>query len=93
MHRHTPIKFDRSSESVQFNSGLLKASDLDLEKFLAKHQDTTLNFGSEFRPLASTRYWDATQTLDSFPTSSQKEWTTDSLRSCPRNNDRPKSKQ
>ena len=26
-------------------------SDLDLEKFLAKHQQTTLNFGSEFRPV------------------------------------------
>jgi hypothetical protein len=46
-----PIKFDLSDDSVKFNSELLKNSDLDLEKFLAKHQDTTLNFGSEFRPI------------------------------------------
>ena len=46
-----PIRFDLSDESVQFNSDLLSASNLDLEEFLAKHQDTTLNFGSEFRPI------------------------------------------
>jgi hypothetical protein len=46
-----PVKFDLSNESVQFNSDLLRASDLDLEQFLPKYQDTTLNFGSEFRPI------------------------------------------
>jgi hypothetical protein len=46
-----PIRFDLSEDSVKFNSDLLRESDLDLEKFLAKHQDTTLNFGSEFRPI------------------------------------------
>jgi hypothetical protein len=46
-----PIKFDLSDESVKFNSELLQNSDLDLEQFLMKHQDTTLNFGSEFRPI------------------------------------------
>jgi hypothetical protein len=47
-----PIRFDLSEDSVSFNSELLKESDLDLGKFLAQHQDTTLNFGSEFRPIA-----------------------------------------
>jgi hypothetical protein len=47
-----PIRFDLSDESVRFNSELLRESDLDLETFLAKHQNTTLNFGSEFRPIA-----------------------------------------
>ena len=46
-----PIRFDLSKESVEFNSELLTKSDLDLEKFLAKNQETTLNFGSEFRPI------------------------------------------
>jgi hypothetical protein len=46
-----PVRFDLSDESVKFNSELLKESNLDLEEFLAKHQQTTLNFGSEFRPI------------------------------------------
>jgi hypothetical protein len=46
-----PIRFDLSEDSVKFNSELLKESNLDVEEFLAKHQDTTLNFGSEFRPI------------------------------------------
>jgi hypothetical protein len=50
-----PIRFDLSDDSVKFNSELLKESDLDLEKFLAKHQQTTLNFGSEFRPIGDLR--------------------------------------
>ena len=40
-----------SEESVQHNSELLIDSDLDLEKFLAAHQATILNFGSKFRPI------------------------------------------
>ena len=47
-----PIRFDLSDESVRFNSDLLKANDMDLGQFLSKHQDTTLNFGSEFRPIS-----------------------------------------
>jgi hypothetical protein len=45
------IRFDLSDKSVKFNSELIMESDLDLEKFRAKHQKTTLNFGSEFRPV------------------------------------------
>jgi hypothetical protein len=37
-----PIRLDLSDESVQFNSELLKESDLDMEKFLTKHQDDRL---------------------------------------------------
>ena len=45
-----PVRFlDLSNESVKFNSELLNESNLDLEKFLPKHQQMTLNFGSEFR--------------------------------------------
>jgi hypothetical protein len=46
-----PMRFDLSEDSLKFNSELLKESNLDAEEFLAKHQDTTLNFGSEFRPI------------------------------------------
>jgi hypothetical protein len=46
-----PIRFDLSKDSVRFSSELLRESDLDLEKFLAQHQDTTLKFGSDFRPI------------------------------------------
>jgi hypothetical protein len=46
-----PVRFDLSEDSVRFNSELLRESDLDLGKFLAQHQDTTRNFGSEFRPI------------------------------------------
>jgi hypothetical protein len=46
-----PIRFDLSNNSVKFNSELMKESGLDLGKFLAQHQDTTLNFGSEFHPI------------------------------------------
>ena len=48
-----PVRFDLSNESVKFNSDLLKESDLDLKKFLAKNQQTTLNFGLEFRPIGN----------------------------------------
>ena len=50
-----PVRFDLSEESVKFNSDLLTESGLDLEEFLAQHQDTTLNFGSEFRPLGELK--------------------------------------
>jgi hypothetical protein len=46
-----PTRFDLSEYSVKFKSELLKESNLDAEEFLAKHQDTTLNFGSKFRPM------------------------------------------
>ena len=49
--RAPPIRFDLSDASVRHNSQLLKECDLDLGKFLAAHQDTTLRFGSEFRPI------------------------------------------
>jgi hypothetical protein len=50
-----PAWFDVSKEAVQHNSGLLEACDFDLTKFLASHQDSTLAFGSEFRPVEQLR--------------------------------------
>lgn len=49
-----PIWFDLS-EVIGFKSDLLLASNLDLEQFLAQHQGTTLNCGSEFRPIGELR--------------------------------------
>jgi hypothetical protein len=49
--RAPPVKFDLSEESVAHNSDLLKNSGLDMGSFLAANQDSTLNFGSEFRPI------------------------------------------
>jgi hypothetical protein len=46
-----PVKFDLSEESIQHNTELLKGCELDMQELLVKHQDTTLGFGSEFRPI------------------------------------------
>jgi hypothetical protein len=46
-----PVKFDLSEEAVRFNTELLKDSGLSLHTLLSQHQDSTLGFGSEFRPL------------------------------------------
>jgi hypothetical protein len=46
-----PTWFDASEEAARHNSGLLQACHYDITRFLAKHQDSTLAFGSEFRPL------------------------------------------
>jgi hypothetical protein len=46
-----PIHFEVSEEAVLHNSGLLEKCDFDLTTFLAKHQNSTLAFGSEFRPV------------------------------------------
>jgi hypothetical protein len=46
-----PTWFDVSEEAIQHNSGLLQACNYDITRFLAKHQDSTLAFGSEFCPV------------------------------------------
>jgi hypothetical protein len=46
-----PVRFDLSKEAIQHNTGLLADCNLDLHKLLSQHQDTTLGFGSEFRPV------------------------------------------
>ena len=50
-----PIRFDLSEESVKHNTDLLEDCGLDLETLLSKHQDTTLGFGSEFRPVGQLK--------------------------------------
>jgi hypothetical protein len=47
-----PFKFDRSRAARAFNTELLLDHDYDLSQILEKSQDTTLAYGSEFRPLA-----------------------------------------
>jgi hypothetical protein len=46
-----PVRFDLSEEAVLHNTELLRDCDFDMDKFLKSHQDTTLGFGSEFRPV------------------------------------------
>jgi hypothetical protein len=46
-----PAKFDTSPESLEHNSAMIASYDYDFERFLGAHQETTLGFGSEFRPL------------------------------------------
>jgi hypothetical protein len=46
-----PVSFDLSEEAVLHNTELLSDSNLSMESLLMKHQDTTLGFGSKFRPL------------------------------------------
>jgi hypothetical protein len=46
-----PVRFDVHQHDLQFNSELLRDYDYDFEKFLAEQSGSTLDFGSEFRPL------------------------------------------
>jgi hypothetical protein len=47
-----PVWFDVTNEAVQHNSGLFKDCNFDLARFLHENQNSTLAFGSEFRPVA-----------------------------------------
>jgi hypothetical protein len=47
-----PIWFDVTNQAIQHNSGLLKDCNFDLARFLHANQNSTLAFGSEFRPVA-----------------------------------------
>jgi hypothetical protein len=49
------IRFDTSEASLEFNSNLLGQYDYDFEKLLARNKGTTIDFGSEFRPIPSLR--------------------------------------
>jgi hypothetical protein len=49
--RPAPIVFKTSPEALQANDHLLKSYSYDLERLFADFQDTTLGYGSEFRPL------------------------------------------
>jgi hypothetical protein len=46
-----PVRFDLSKEAIQHNTELLMDCNLDMHQLLSQHQDTTLGFGSEFRPV------------------------------------------
>jgi hypothetical protein len=46
-----PVKFELTEAAVQHNTELLEAFDLNLAEFLSLQQETTLGFGSEFRPI------------------------------------------
>jgi hypothetical protein len=46
-----PVDFRMSHEAAAYNSALLETCQLDLERFLQNHHSTTLNYGSEFRPI------------------------------------------
>lgn len=46
-----PVMFELTEAAVQHNTELLEAFDLNSAEFLSLHQDTTLGFGSEFRPI------------------------------------------
>jgi hypothetical protein len=45
-----PTWFDVTEEAIQHNLGLLEVCNFDLKTFLAKNQNSTLAFGSEFCP-------------------------------------------
>jgi hypothetical protein len=49
------IRFDTSEGSLDFNTRLLERYEFDFEKLLAGSRGTTIDFGSEFRPLASLK--------------------------------------
>jgi hypothetical protein len=49
--KQAPIKFATSPEALQANDQLLRKHDYDVGKLLNAFQDTTLGYGSEFRPV------------------------------------------
>jgi hypothetical protein len=48
----TIVRFDVSSESLDFNSRLIDSYGNDFEAFLADQAGTTMSYGAEFRPLS-----------------------------------------
>jgi hypothetical protein len=46
------VHFDTNQADLLFNSKLLEHYDYDFERFLSSQSGSTLDFGSEFRPLA-----------------------------------------
>jgi hypothetical protein len=49
--KRAPVEFATSSEALQANDELLREYDYDLEKLINAFQETTLGYGSEFRPV------------------------------------------
>ena len=50
-----PIFFDTDKDSLNRNSELLASFSSDLGRLIETHRHTTLNYGSEFRPLNDMR--------------------------------------
>lgn len=50
-----PVRFSLDIESLWKNKDPLAEHDFDVAAFLCHHQDTTLQFGSEFRPIDQLR--------------------------------------
>jgi hypothetical protein len=48
--KRPPVNFHLSSKAAEQNGKLLEAYDFDLEKLINHQSDTTLGYGSEFRP-------------------------------------------
>jgi hypothetical protein len=46
-----PVHFELSEEAIRKNTELLRGCNLDMNQLLSQSQDTTLGFGSEFRPI------------------------------------------
>jgi hypothetical protein len=47
-----PVQFELSEEAIRRNTELLHSCNLDMHQLLSWFQDTTLGFGSKFRPIA-----------------------------------------
>jgi hypothetical protein len=50
-----PFQFDTSDSALRHNEALLRAAHFNLEALLSTHQNTTLGYGSEFRPVEQLR--------------------------------------
>jgi hypothetical protein len=53
--KRVPVAFDTSPAALKANDKLLQEHDFDLENLMKAFQDTTLGYGSEFRPLGQLR--------------------------------------
>jgi hypothetical protein len=47
-----PIKFSTDPEALKHNAKLLRDHHYSMDDLISKHQETTLAYGSEFRPIA-----------------------------------------
>jgi hypothetical protein len=50
-----PFRFNTSVDALCHNEGLLRTSNFSIEALLQNHQDSTLGYGSEFRPVEQLR--------------------------------------
>ena len=50
--QRAPFQFESTMEAASHNAKLIQESDCDLSKLITSHGDSTIGYGSEFRPVS-----------------------------------------